>query len=198
MKGIIYVPYANGSCVTGFKYDKPLTSKQYVKMETDEYNDHKDGVMHMMYERYGNNMAINNYNKRNFKYQQQSYNFHNCECVILNIEGQKMMYSELEESARSGEQFIIIVNMNEKQLKNDPDLETDLKMWFEESLKVKNCKRLSDVEVMYHLPKKDFKLKIVDNNANVVLKDCKFLNFMSAAYINSFAIIVNKINFIKE
>ena len=109
-----------------------------------------------------------------------------------------MSLNELKEHANTKEQFILILNLNEKQIKNDPDLETDLKMWFDESNKVKNCSRLSDVEVMYHLPKKDFKLKIETNNLNAVLKECKFLKFMSTSFINSFAIIVNKIIFVKE
>lgn len=198
MRGIISIPYANGSCTKGFRYDKPLSAQQFVQMETKEYYDHKDGVDSMMRTRYGDNMAINMYNKRKFKYTQQNYAYHTCNCIVLDIDGKPMSLNELKEHANTKEQFILILNLNEKQIKNDPDLETDLKMWFDESNKVKNCSRLSDVEVMYHLPKKDFKLKIETNNLNAVLKECKFLKFMSTSFINSFAIIVNKIIFVKE
>ena len=116
----------------------------------------------------------------------------------MDIEGRQMSLNELKRYAETKEQFILILNLNEKQIKEDPDLETDLRMWFDESNKVKNCNRLSDVEVMYHLPKKDFKLKIEEGNLNAVLKDCKFLKFMSSSFINAFAIIVNKIIFVKE
>lgn len=198
MKGIIFIPYANGSCTKGFRYDKPLSAQQFVKMETEEYNDHKDGVDMMMTTRYGDNMAINMYAKRKFKYTQQNYAYHKCNCAIMDIDGRQMNINELNHYAETKEQFILILNLNEKQIKDDPDLETDLRMWFDESNKVKNCNRLSDVEVMYHLPKKDFKLKIEANNLNAVLKDCKFLKFMSSSFINSFAIIVNKIIFVKD
>lgn len=198
MKGIIYIPYANGNCVTGFKYDKPLSMREYVEMETKEYQDHYQGVDNMMFERYGENMSINHYKKRKFRYQQQIYDFHQCDCNVLDIDGKQETIQQLDKYNKTGEQFILILNLNEKQLKNDADLETDLKMWFEESLKVKNCGRLSDEEVMYHLPKKDFKLKMAGINEIAVLKDCKFLEFMSSSYHNSFAIIINKIVFVKE
>ena len=198
MKAIIFIPYANGSCTKGFRYDKPLSAQQFVQMETKEYNDHKDGVDMMMTTRYGDNMAINMYDKRRFKYTQQNYAYHKCNCAIMDIEGGQMSLNELKRYAETKEQFILILNLNEKQIKEDPDLETDLRMWFDESNKVKNCNRLSDVEVMYHLPKKDFKLKIEEGNLNAVLKDCKFVKFMSSSFINAFAIIVNKIIFVKE
>lgn len=198
MKATIFIPYANGNCVTGFKYDKPMSMKQYVEMETKEYNDHYQGVDTMMFERYGDNMSINIYNKRQVKCQQQSYDFHQCDCNVLNMDGRQETLEQLQQYYQTGEQFILILNLNEKTLKSDADLETDLKMWFEESLKVKNCGRLSDEEVMFHLPKKDFKLKIVGLNETAILKDCKFLEFMSSSYHNSFAIIINKIIFVKE
>lgn len=198
MKATIYIPYANGNCVTGFKYDKPLSMQEYVAMETKEYNDHYQGVDTMMYERYGDNMSINFYKKRHFDYQQQNYDFHQCDCNVLNMDGRQETVEQLKEYSRTGEQFVLILNLSEKTLKNDADLETDLKQWFEGSLKVKNCNRLSDEEVLYHLPKKDFKLKIAGLNETVVLKDCKFLEFMSSSYHNSFAIIINKIVFVTE
>ena len=198
MKGIISIPYANGNCVRGFKYDKPLSAQQFVQMEKKEYYDHKDGVDTMMVTRYGDNMAINTYKKRTFKYQHQNYSYHNCECAVMNIDGEPITLNELTEHAKKQDQFILILNLKEKQIKGDPDLETDLKMWFDESNKVKNCGRLSDVEVMYHLPKKDFKLNVETPQINAVLKECKFIKFMSSEYINSFAIIVNKIIFVKN
>lgn len=198
MKGIISIPYANGSCVRGFNYDKPLSAQQFVQMETKEYYDHKDGVDDMMRTRYGENMAINMFAKRKFKYQHQDYAYHECECAVLNVDGDDMELEELRGHADKKEQFIMILNLNEKMVQKDADLETDLRMWFNESNKVKKCSRLSDVEVMYHLPKKDFKLKVESPRFNAVLKDCKFIKFMSTSYINSFAIIVNKIIFVKD
>ena len=196
MKGIIYVPYANGSCITGFNYDKPLSAKQYIQMEKKEYDDHTEGIDVMMDRntgRFGNNLAINFYQKRRYKYNHQEYDYHQCDCYVLDIDGKPQSFDELQHLARTGEQFVLKLNLNHTKLKNDVDLETDIKMWINESNKVIKCEGLSDVEVMYHLPKKDLKLSVPDKNTSFVLKDCKFLEVLSLDYINSFAILVNKI-----
>ena len=132
MKGTLFIPYANSSCVRGFKYNGELTTEQYVRMETKEYNDHKHGVDTMMLTRYGNNMAYNNYDKRKFNYTKQQYEYFKCNCVVLNDEGRPQSMSDLERYAKTQEQFVLILNLNEKDkelLSNDIDDENN-----------KNCK----------------------------------------------------------
>lgn len=197
MKGTLFIPYANSSCVRGFKYNGELTTEQYVRMETKEYNDHKHGVDTMMLTRYGNNMAYNNYDKRKFNYTKQQYEYFKCNCVVLNDEGRPQSMSDLERYAKTQEQFILILNLNEKELIKDGDIDTEIKKWISDSQKVSNCKKLSDVEVMYHLPKKDFRLRTEDKKT-FILKDCKFLKIMSSVSYNVFAIIVSKIIFVNE
>ena len=197
MKGTLFIPYANSSCVRGFKYNGELTTEQYVRMETKEYNDHKHGVDTMMLTRYGNNMAYNNYDKRKFNYTKQQYEYFKCNCVVLNDEGRPQSMSDLERYAKTQEQFVLILNLNEKDIIEEGDIDTEIKKWISDSQKVYNCKKLSDVEVMYHLPKKDFRLR-TDDKKTFILKDCKFLKIMSSVSYNVFAIIVSKIIFVNE
>lgn len=197
MKGTLFIPYANSSCVRGFKYNGELTTEQYVRMETKEYNDHKHGVDTMMLTRYGNNMAYNNYDKRKFNYTKQQYEYFKCNCVVLNDEGKPQSMSDLERYAKTQEQFVLILNLNEKDIIKEGDIDTEIKKWISDSQKVSNCKKLSDVEVMYHLPKKDFRLR-TDDKKTFILKDCKFLKIMSSVSYNVFAIIVSKIIFVNE
>ena len=197
MKGTLFIPYANSSCVRGFKYNGELTTEQYVRMETKEYNDHKHGVDTMMLTRYGNNMAYNNYDKRKFNYTKQQYEYFKCNCVVLNDEGRPQSMSDLERYAKTQEQFVLILNLNEKDIIKEGDIDTEIKKWISNSQKVSNCKKLSDVEVMYHLPKKDFRLRTEDKKT-FILKDCKFLKIMSSVSYNVFAIIVSKIIFVNE
>ena len=201
MKGTLFIPYANSSCVRGFKYNGELTTEQYVRMETKEYNDHKHGVDTMMLTRYGNNMAYNNYDKRKFNYTKQQYDYlmsyFKCNCVVLNDEGRPQSMSDLERYAKTQEQFVLILNLNEKDIIEEGDIDTEIKKWISDSQKVSNCKKLSDVEVMYHLPKKDFRLRTEDKKT-FILKDCKFLKIMSSVSYNVFAIIVSKIIFVNE
>ena len=197
MKGTLFIPYANSRCVRGFKYNGELTTEQYVRMETKEYNDHKHGVDTMMLTRYGNNMAYNNYDKRKFNYTKQQYEYFKCNCVVLNDEGKPQSMSDLERYAKTQEQFVLILNLNEKDIIKEGDIDTEIKKWISDSQKVSNCKKLSDVEVMYHLPKKDFRLRTEDKKT-FILKDCKFLKIMSSVSYNVFAIIVSKIIFVNE
>lgn len=197
MRGTLFIPYANSSCVRGFKYNGELTTEQYVRMETKEYNDHKHGVDTMMLTRYGNNMAYNNYDKRKFNYTKQQYEYFKCNCVVLNDEGKPQSMSDLERYAKTQEQFVLILNLNEKDIIKEGDIDTEIKKWISDSQKVSNCKKLSDVEVMYHLPKKDFRLRTNDKKT-FILKDCKFLKIMSSVSYNVFAIIVSKIIFVNE
>ena len=197
MKGTLFIPYANSSCVRGFKYNGELTTEQYVRMETKEYNDHKHGVDTMMLTRYGNNMAYNNYDKRKFNYTKQQYEYFKCNCVVLNDEGRPQSMSDLERYAKTQEKFVLILNLNEKDIIKEGDIDTEIKKWISDSQKVSNCKKLSDVEVMYHLPKKDFRLR-TDDKKTFILKDCKFLKIMSSVSYNVFAIIVSKIIFVNE
>lgn len=197
MKGTLFIPYANSSCVRGFKYNGELTTEQYVRMETKEYNDHKHGVDTMMLTRYGDNMAYNNYDKRKFNYTKQQYEYFKCNCVVLNDEGRPQSMSDLERYAKTQEQFVLILNLNEKDIIKEGDIDTEIKKWISDSQKVSNCKKLSDVEVMYHLPKKDFRLRTNDKKT-FILKDCKFLKIMSSVSYNVFAIIVSKIIFVNE
>lgn len=197
MRGTLFIPYANSSCVRGFKYNGELTTEQYVRMETKEYNDHKHGVDTMMLTRYGNNMAYNNYDKRKFNYTKQQYEYFKCNCVVLNDEGKPQSMSDLERYAKTQEQFVLILNLNEKDIIEEGDIDTEIKKWISDSQKVSNCKKLSDVEVMYHLPKKDFRLRTEDKKT-FILKDCKFLKIMSSVSYNVFAIIVSKIIFVNE
>ena len=197
MKGTLFIPYANSSCVRGFKYNGELTTEQYVRMETKEYNDHKHGVDTMMLTRYGNNMAYNNYDKRKFNYTKQQYEYFKCNCVVLNDEGRPQSMSDLERYAKTQEQFVLILNLNEKDIIKEGDIDTEIKKWISDSQKVSNCKKLSDVEVMYHLPKKDFRLR-TDDKKTFILKDCKFLKIMSSVSYNVFAIIVSKIIFVNK
>ena len=197
MKGTLFIPYANSSCIRGFKYNGELTTEQYVRMETKEYNDHKHGVDTMMLTRDGNNMGYNNYDKRKFNYTKQQYEYFKCNCVVLNDEGKPQSMSDLERYAKTQEQFVLILNLNEKDIIKEGDIDTEIKKWISDSQKVSNCKKLSDVEVMYHLPKKDFRLR-TDDKKTFILKDCKFLKIMSSVSYNVFAIIVSKIIFVNE
>ena len=208
MKVTLYVPFANGDPEKGFKYEgEELTAKKYVKMEEEEYYTHKQGVDHMVVTSLGENMAYNTYKKRKIKVKNQSYSFHKVEANIRNSDNTEITVTQLDRLWGNKEQFglFVYLNIDEQGFMRKPDLEIDLKMWIKDSQKIFNISELSDVEKVYHLPKKDFKIDFNNGENHAVLKNCKFAKLLSSvrkangeAMITSFAIIVEKIIFIKS
>ena len=180
MKVTLYIPFANGDAVNGFKYEgEELTAPKYVKMEEKEYYGHKDGVDHMVVTSLGNNMAYNPYQKRKVNVKNQVYAFHKCDSNIRNINGSDVSVSQLDRLWANKEQFGLFIYMDEQQFMTKPDLETDLKMWIQDSQKIMNIANLSDEEKMFHLPKKDFKIDFDNGKSHAVLKNCKFAKFLN-------------------
>lgn len=180
MKVTLYIPFANGDAVNGFEYEgEELTAKKYVKMEDDEYYNHRDGVDQMVVTSLGNNMAYNPFQKRRINVKNQSYAFHTCEGNIRNINGSEVSVTQLDRLWSTKEQFALYVYLKENEFLKKPDLEIDLKMWIKDSMKILNTSKLNDVEKMKHLPKKDFKIDFDNNKSHAVLKNCKFVKLLS-------------------
>lgn len=206
MKATIYIPFANGDAVNGFKYEgEELTAKKYVKMEENEYYGHRQGVDRMVISSLGNNMACNNYQKRRINVKNQNYAFHKCEGNIRNSDGSEISVAQLDRRYVNNEQFALFVYLNETEFKTKPDLETDLKMWIQDSQKIFNIQKLTDEEKVFHLPKKDFKIDFDEGKSHAVLKNCKFAKLLSTIrkangepMITSFAMIVERIIFTKK
>ncbi|MCD8207531.1 MAG: hypothetical protein LUD72_06320 [Bacteroidales bacterium] len=198
MKGTIYIPYANGDCEKGFKYEgEKITKERYADIMKKEYSSHKGGIDEMMEYQWGNNIAINPYQKEKRKYTQQTYFFHSCPCKFFDIEGNDFELSELDRLYRNKEKFIIIIHLDPSTVRSRADLETDWRAWIQDSLKVQNHEELSDEEVLKHSPKKDFKLYIEEDKSSAVLKDCTFAERLNPKSNLNVAVIVERIVFIK-
>lgn len=181
MKVSLYIPFADADAVNGFKYNgEALTARKYTKMETDEYYDHRRDVDYMVATSLGNNMAINNYDKRKINAKNQSYAFYLCDGNIRNINGSDITSTQLESLWTNKEQFGMYIYLNERDFNSKPDLEIDLKMWVKDSLKLLNSNRLTDEQKLKYLPKKDFKIDFNEGKTHAVLKNCKFMKLLSS------------------
>lgn len=206
MKVTLYIPFANGDAVNGFKYEgEELTAKKYIKMEEDEYYGHRRSVDHMVITSLGNNMSYNNYEKRKINVKNQTYAFHRCNGNIRNIDSSDADTSQLERLWANKEQFALYIYLDAQEFSKKPDLETDLKMWIQDSQKIMKIGSLSDQEKMFHLPKKDFKIDFDEGKTHAVLKNCKFAKLLSSIKkangeptITSFAMIIERIIFTKK
>lgn len=205
MKAVIYIPFAMGDAVNGFKYEgEEITPKKYVKMENDEYYQHKDGVDYMVVSSLGHNMAYNSYEKRKINAKKQNYSFHKCDGNVRNIDGTEVTSTQLDRLWANQEQFGLYIYLNEEQFMKKPDLETDLKMWIQDSQKIMRIDKLTEEEKIFHLPKKDFKIDF-DDNKHAILKNCKFAKLLSnikkpdgQPMITSFAMIIERIAFTRN
>lgn len=206
MKVTLYIPFANGDAVNGFKYEgEKLTPKKYADMEETEYYEHRDGVDHMVITSFGNNMSYNPYQKRKIKVKSQNYAFHKCDGNIRNINGSDISTLQLDRLWANHEQFGLFVYLDEKQFMTKPDLETDLKMWIQDSQKIMKIDSLTEEEKVFHLPKKDFKIDFDNGKSHAVLKNCKFAKLLSTVrkangepMITSFCLIIERIIFTKN
>ena len=93
--------------------------------------------------------------------------------------------------------FVIVVRIaNKRDLIDNPDIETDLKSWQTESVKIDRIKSMSSIDKFKSLSKKDLKLTFSeDSKMAAILKGCKMVN----VYNNTkFALWVDKIIFIND
>lgn len=207
----IFIPYANGDCSNGFKYDKPITRQEFVKQQTTEWKERRVGVHEMVTnpetEKLGYNIAINPWQKRHFNYVQQTYSFHQCGALLYDMNEQELTLQSLDEiyrkNTKENEPFMLYVYLNPKQMKANTDLVIDFNQWTHESMKLWGLMDDPDYEdvfdeeeVLKHLPQKDFKIKIKEDNSTAVLKKCRFIQPMDEPY--SFVLLVDQIKFVKE
>lgn len=201
MKATLYLPYAIGDPVKGFRYDDPnFTDRKYIQIMTEDYNRYKDGVSMLVssnYDRqrniFGGSLWFGIKQKIKRNYVKQEYQYNSCECIVRNIKGNDETIDELIRFYRTGEQFIIILKMI--KLASNPDLETEMKMWLKESNHINHSPRLTEEEKIFNLPKKDFKMTFSDAKSSAIFKECKMVEGYSAS---EYAVLVNKIIFVVD
>lgn len=206
MKATIYMPFASSDPQYDFNYEgEELTPRKYIKMENDEYYLHKGGVDRMVSTSLGNNMSVNNYDKRKINVKKQSYKYHKCDGNIRFINGSDVSKEQLDWLWANKQQFGLIIYLNQKELDEKYDFSVDLRTWMVDSQKLMNSDRLTEEEKIFHLPKKDFKIDFDEDKSHAVLKNCKFGKLMSSAKdktgkvtVSTFAIIVEKIIFLRK
>lgn len=201
MKCTLYVPQSISDAQKGFQYkDKTLTDKKYIEILTEDYNNYKDTISMMVDNCYykarnvfGIGLSANNFKKIHREYVKQGYEYNSCDCLLYSMDGADENIDNLIRHFQNKEQFIDIIKLS--NITQNPDLETEFKMWIRESNHITNSNRLSDEEKMYNLPKKDMKITFHEAKSSAVLKECKIMEIYNS---NTFAILVNKIIFVKN
>lgn len=201
MEAILYLPYAVGDPVKGFRYDDPtFTDKKYIQIMTDDYNKYKDAVSNIVYNNFdrtrnvfSNSLMYGSRFKIKRNYVKQEYQYNSCHCLIKNIKGADENIDNLIKYYKTGEQFVVILKL--KDLSSNPDMETDMKMWLKESNHINHSNRLTEEEKIYNLPVKDFKVSFLNSKSSAIFKECKIIEGYNSS---EYAILVNKIIFIVD
>ena len=78
-------------------------------------------------------------------------------------------------------------------MSENPDLETDMKSWLRECVKIKNNPHFSDAEKIQYSSKKNLKIKFDDAKSQAILQNCKMMDYKNN---HTFVFIVEKIIFV--
>lgn len=197
MRAVLYVPYSNGDARNGFKYDKQISQKEYAAAMVDYYNQHKDGIDTILGSKgLGRNIAVNPFRKEKAKYNQQTFYYQPVEAKVFDIDGMDEKIDELIHFYKTGEQFIVIIALlNLSSADETGELESDVKAWTSESIKINRTNRMTEDEKIKSLSKKSLKLKFKDSKSSVILKNCKMVEVYSR---NKFALLVESIDFVQD
>ena len=197
MRAVLYVPYSNGDARNGFKYDKEISQKEYANAMVEYYNQHKDGIDSVfMSKGLGRNIAVNPFRKEKVKYNQQTFYYQPVEAKVFDIDGKDEKIDELIQFYKTGEQFIVIIALlNLSSADETGELESDVKAWTRESVKINKTNKMTEDEKIKSLSKKSLKLKFKDSKSSAILKNCKMIEVYSR---NKFALLVDSIDFVQE
>jgi len=197
MRAVLYVPYSNGDARNGFKYDKEISQKEYANAMVEYYNQHKDGIDSVfMSKGLGRNIAVNPFRKEKVKYNQQTFYYQPVEAKVFDIDGKDEKIDELIQFYKTCEQFIVIIALlNLSSADESGELESDIKAWTRESVKINRTNKMTEDEKIKSLSKKSLKLKFKDSKSSAILKNCKMIEVYSR---NKFALLVESIDFVQE
>ena len=197
MRAVLYVPYSNGDARNGFKYDKEISQKEYANAMVEYYNQHKDSIDSVfMSKGLGRNIAVNPFRKEKVKYNQQTFYYQPVEAKVFDIDGKDEKIDELIQFYKTGEQFIVIIALlNLSSADESGELESDIKAWTRESVKINKTNKMTEDEKIKSLSKKSLKLKFKDSKSSAILKNCKMIEVYSR---NKFALLVESIDFVQE
>lgn len=193
------VPYNYGDPKIDFKYSgADLTEERYSRMIIDTYNRYKDGVYDMFInDKLGTNIASYELNKENNYYTQQRFYYDESKVDIYNGGGQEMTIDELIHYYKTNEPFVIIINMygmvRDPENGGDPELETSMKGWSSEALKILRCPKFSDAEKIQYQSKKSLKLKFDNAKSAAILQNCKMIDVKNKT---TFVFLVERIIFV--
>lgn len=192
MRAVLYIPYSNGDAKNGFKYEGEISQKEYARAMVESYEQHKVGVDAAFYSnQFGHNIAANMYRKEKNKYQQQTFYYQPVESKVFDIDNFDEKIDDFIKYYKTGEKFIIIIALLNMDIADESgELESDIRAWERECVKINNTNKMDEEEKIQSLSKKSLKLKFKNSKSSAILKDCKMIEVYAR---NKFALLVDHI-----
>lgn len=192
----IYIPHIYGDCVDGFEYEgnDVIDSRKYIGMLESDMIEKRHTFNSISRGGFGTLNSFNP-NRRDVKVKPVSVLYNNCQCVILNDEGDPIEYEELLWNAQYKKKFAVTLVLKNLISVVGNEIVTDLKRFLTESANVLEKSDMVMAEKLFHLPKIDFKTEFEEKGTTAILKDCKIVDPIA---LNKFSIIVNEIKFLNK
>ena len=193
----LFVPYSYASPETDFKYEgREITAEEYSKKMVAAYEKYKRGIDETnLNNAWGTNVASRGYHKERVEVKQLSYYYEEMKANIRFPNNREVTIDELINYFQTSEPFIIRINMPYLGNEKYADIESEIKSWAKECIKINSLKDLSDEEKVTYFSKKDLKIKFENAKSTAILKDCKMIEYINN---RTFEFLVGEIIFIKE
>lgn len=208
MEAILKVPYNYSDpdhdfdCSEEFVFDGSVESvnrwkqmkNEYQKKMVDTYKKYRP-VIDRNIHRMGQNLAINNEGeKEKTNFRQQNVYFADTKAIVRDIDNKEIYIDDLIGFYKSGEMFIIDLQLPEYD-KDNEELEPEIKSWIRETSKINKCVEMTDEEKVSGFTKRDLKLEFPGNKTSALLKDTKMVDVVNN---HTFAFLVSEIIFLKN
>lgn len=194
MIGKIFIPIIQLNDVEYDENFKHEVIRRY-DFKVGEFNDKEQRTE--MYDDSINEYTLSLYNRRNMD---DDYHVKDiphiikqceCECFVTDSEDNDVSYDFIGSVIESGRMSILKININPDTI--EPDCESELKFWLDDSNKLLKDMSLDKTTKIKYLPVRTFKLELGGNNC--MLHNCKMFryydNVKNAPFY--FAILVEKI-----
>lgn len=190
MQGVLYIPYINTEMSNDFGYE--ISSNEYLEQLNNVGNNIVGGNFY--------NMSPQIKSKQNFQTNNNNNNdvtldYYEVPCDFLDMMEKHETIDNLLNYYNTKDNFISIFSINEDDETIEDDAMVEFKGWVVESEKVLNMPdNVYSEDIKYKLqPTRDFKIKIGENNAFAMLKECRFVQKIGYKT----GILVNEIIFLK-
>lgn len=175
-----------------FHYEGNLSNDEYNRMQLEHFNNTYGRVgdflegKELTYGQYG--YEIRDKNPYNVVNEDSDVEV---ETLILNSNKGEFTEEDFYNYLKNGSKFLMIVNMNPTTI--DPDAESEIRYWVEDSMRVWNDDELDKKTKIMTTPPRDLKI-ILSDGVKHVLKNCKiFENYSDEKYPLYFAVFVEQI-----